>query len=161
MNFMKQLIKLIALCTLAFAACGNAFAEDKGTADEATALVRKAIAYLKENGKEKAFAEFSNPKGLFVDRDLYIIAFSTNGDGVALAHGGNAKLVGRSLLDLRDMEGKYMVKGFLKVANEKAGKGWVDYKWPNLVSKAIEAKSTYIERTGDTAIACGIYKSDK
>lgn len=154
---MKQLmIKLVALC--AFALCGHALASDNGSSTEAVALVKKAITYLKENGREKAFAEFSNPKGQFIDRDMYIVAFSTNGDGVALAHGGNARLVGRSLLDLRDVEGKYMVKEFLRVANEKSGSGWVDYKWPHPVTKAIESKSTYIERAGDVAIACGVYK---
>ena len=150
------MIKLVALC--AFVLSSHAFAGDNGTSTEAVALVKKAIAYLKENGKDKAFAEFSNPKGQFIDRDMYIVAFATNGDGVALAHGGNARLVGRSLLDLRDVEGKYMVKEFLRVANEKSGSGWVDYKWPHPVTKAIESKSTYIERTGDIAIACGVYK---
>ncbi len=33
------------------------------TAAEATALVDKAIAFYKANGKDKAFAEFNNPKG--------------------------------------------------------------------------------------------------
>lgn len=155
---MKHLFKLLVTLAFTLLASTPVLASEKGSTDEAVALVKKAIAYLKDNGKEKAFAEFSNPKGQFVDRDLYVVAFSTSGDGVALAHGGNAKLVGRSLLDLRDVDGKYMVKEFLKVANDKAGKGWVDYKWPHPVSKAIEAKTTYVERAGDIAIACGVYK---
>lgn len=46
---------------------------------------------------------------------------------------------------------------FIDVANSK-GKGWVDYKWPNPTTKAVEAKSTYIEKTDDLVIGCGIYK---
>jgi hypothetical protein len=50
-------------------------ADEYGTAAEAEAMVKKAIAYLKANGKDKAFAEFSNPKGQFVDRDLYVTVY--------------------------------------------------------------------------------------
>ena len=61
-----------------------------GTANEAKALMVKAAAFVKAEGKEKAFAEFTKPKGKFVDRDLYIFAVDFN--GITLAHGGNAKL---------------------------------------------------------------------
>lgn len=158
MNQMKKFFKVCTLCLFSLLLSAPVLAAERGSPDEAVALVKKAIAYLKEHGKEKAFAEFTRPSGDFADRDLYILAFSTNGDGIALAHGGNARLVGKSLLELRDVDGKYIVKEFVKTANDKTGKGWVDYKWPHPVSKAIEAKSTYIERIGDTAIACGIYK---
>lgn len=36
---------------------------DHGTRDEAVAMVKKAAAFYKANGKEKALAEFNNPKG--------------------------------------------------------------------------------------------------
>lgn len=39
-----------------------------------------------------------------------------------------------------------------------ADKGWVDYKWPNPVSIALEAKSSYVEKAGDVIIGCGTYK---
>jgi len=48
----------------------SSYAADQGTKEEAVAMVKKAIDYIKANGNEKAFAEFSNPKGQFVDRDL-------------------------------------------------------------------------------------------
>jgi cytochrome c len=47
---------------------GVAAAADRGTADEATVLVKKGIAYLKANGPEKAYAAFNDPQGQFVDR---------------------------------------------------------------------------------------------
>ncbi len=132
-------------------------AADKGTADEAVALVKKAAAYLKANGKDKAYAEFSNPTGQFVSKDLYVFVYGLN-DGVNLAHGANAKLIGKNLIDLKDANGVYIVKEFLKTANSKTGTGWVDYQWPNPVTKTMEAKSTYVEKAGDVMIGCGIYK---
>ncbi|MCH8619998.1 cache domain-containing protein [Undibacterium sp. TS12] len=157
---MRQFIRVMLACVgFFFMASGQlAQAADKGTADEAIALVKKAAAYLKENGKEKAYAEFNNPSGQFVNKDLYVFVYNTNGDGINRAHGANAKMVGKNLLELKDADGMPIVKSFLDVANSKTGHGWVDYKWPNPTTKQMEPKSTYIERVGDVLIGCGIYK---
>lgn len=133
-----------------------AAASERGTADEAIAMVKKAEAYLKANGKEKAMAEFSNPQGSFRDRDLYVMVYDKTGTNQA--HGANAKLIGKNLVDLKDADGKLIVKSFLDTAFAGAGKGWVDYKWPNPVSKAVEAKTTYVQRVDDLLIGVGIYK---
>ncbi|MBA5607785.1 cache domain-containing protein [Duganella sp. FT3S] len=136
----------------------TASAAEKGTADEAVAMVRKAAEYLKKNGKEKAYAEFNNPKGQFIDRDLYIFSFSANGDGIETANGANPRLVGKNVLELRDADGRYMIKDILAIGMSKAGKGWVDYKWPNPATGKIDGKRTYVERVDDVIIGCGIYK---
>ncbi len=133
-----------------------AYSADKGSADEAVAMVKKAAALIKSDGKEKAFAAISDPANKdFHDRDLYVYVYDLN--GVALAHGVNPKLVGKNLLDMKDNEGKAMIQEMVKVAKEK-GNGWVDFKWPNPVTKAIEAKSGYVEKTGDVFVGSGIYK---
>lgn len=156
---MKSFISKFLLSGFAFFlifGSGVTNAADKGSADEAIALVKKAAAYLSANGKEKAFAEFSNPTGKFVNKDLYVFVY--NNEGLNLAHGANPKLIGKNLLELKDNEGVFVVKEFIKTANGKTGKGWIDYKWPNPVSQALEAKSTYVEKAGDVIIGCGIYK---
>ena len=43
-------------------------------------------------------------------------------------------------------------------AAQKGGKQWVDYRWPNATTKAVEPKSTYVEKVGDVLIGVGIYK---
>lgn len=132
------------------------YAADKGSANEAVAMVKKAVALIKSDGKEKAFAAFSDPANKdFHDRDLYIYVYDLN--GVAVAHGVNPKLVGKNLLDMKDNEGKPMIQEMVKVAKEK-GNGWVDFKWPNPVTKAVESKSGYVERAGDLLVGSGIYK---
>ena len=155
---MKYLLKSLALSVFALLMTSVAVAAEKGSKDEAVALVKKAAAYLRENGKEKAFAEFNKPDGPFVDRDLYIFAYSASGDGTNLAHGANPKLIGKNLLDLRDADGKPIVKNFIEVANSKAGSGWVDYKWANPLTKAVESKTSYVEKVGDVILGSGVYK---
>lgn len=67
-------------------------AADKGSKDEAVAMVKRAVALIKSDGKEKAFAAFSDPANTsFHDRDLYVYAYDMN--GVTLAHGNNLSLI--------------------------------------------------------------------
>lgn len=132
-----------------------ALAAEKGSAEEAVSLVKKATTYIKANGVDKALNEFNNPNGQFVDRDLYIAVFDMK--GVNVAHGTNAKLVGKNLIELKDVDGKQFIKQWYEVV-AKSGSGWVDYKWTNPSTKAIEQKSTYVEKFGDYLVACGIYR---
>lgn len=133
-----------------------AVAADKGSANEAVAMVKKAAALVKSDGKEKAFAAIADPANKdFHDRDLYVYVYDLN--GISLAHGANPKMVGKNLLNMKDNEGKLIIQEMVKVAKEKGG-GWVDYNWPNPVTKAVEAKSGYVERVDDIFVGSGIYK---
>jgi cytochrome c len=126
-----------------------------GTAAEAEALVKKAIAHINEAGPEKAYDDFTNGKD-FKDRDLYIIVYDLNGKN--LAQGANPKLVGKDLIGLKDPDGKPLIQMFVDLAKSK-GKGWVEgYKFMNPVSQKIEKKAMYLERQGETFVGAGIYK---
>jgi signal transduction histidine kinase len=138
----------------------SAFAATSGTADEAKAMVLKAVAFLKANGPEKAFAEFDNTKGQFVDRDLYIWVADLKDNAKCLAHGANPKLIGQSLIDFKDTDGKLFIKEIVNLANTK-GSGWVDYKWTNPVTKNIDPKSVYFEKLNNLVVVCGFYKTEK
>jgi cytochrome c len=154
---MKKFLNLMLFSVFFAAAGSSAFAADRGTGDEAVAMVKKAVAYLKENGKDKAFAEFANTANpVFHDRDLYVFVYDMNGNNVA--HGNNPKMVGKNLLEMKDHDGVFIIKSFIDVANAK-GKGWVDYKWPNPVTKALEQKSGYVEKVDGLIVGSGIYKN--
>ena len=148
----------IVKIVFAFVALAMSFgvqaADPRASKDEAVAFVKKAVDYIKQNGKEKAFAEFSKPKGQFVDRELYIAVLDMN--GVMLAHGANPKLIGKSLLEIKDVHGKAFVREQVEVAKAK-GNGWVDFEWVNPVSQKMEPRSTYLERTGDYFVLSGVY----
>jgi signal transduction histidine kinase len=152
---MKKLLQTILAFALLFGLQAAAVSAEHGSSDDAVALVKKAIVYIKVNGREKAFAEFSNPNGQFKDRDLYILVYDMDGNNKA--HGANPKLIGKNLSEIRDADGKFIMKAFIDVARHK-GAGWINYKWPNPVSQTVESKSTYIERYEDMVIGCGIYK---
>ncbi|MFZ6655789.1 cache domain-containing protein [Undibacterium sp. TJN19] len=156
---MKNFLKIV-LAALFFSLLPQvpAMAAERGTAQEATDMIKRVIAYYKANGPEKTFAAVNDPKGQFILKDLYVFAGAVKPGGGTLAHGGNPKLIGKSLSEMRDGDGVFFVKKINEVAASKAGKGWVDYKWPNPVTKELEQKSTYVERVDDVYFACGIYK---
>ncbi len=136
----KVLVALVLGMFLAMG--GNAVqAADTGTKDEAVAMVKKAIEFIKANGNDKAFAEISNPKGQFVDRDLYVVVYDMNGK--CLAHGANQKMVGRDLIDNKDVDGKEFMKERVEMM-KKQSTGWQNYKFRNPVSNQIEPKAMYL-----------------
>lgn len=152
-----KLVSLFAGLVLA-ATSLVASASERGTPAEAQAMAQKAVALVKSAGKDKAFAEFNKLEqgGTFKDRDLYVMVYDKN--GVNLAHGANPKLHGKNLMELKDADGKLIVKGLVDTAFGGSGKGWVEYNWPNPVTKAVEAKRTYVERVDDILVGVGVYK---
>lgn len=149
----------IVISALAFAMAVpfsmSAHADTKATAEEATAMVKKGVAFIKANGKDKGYAEIINKNGQFTDRDLYLVVYAL--DGTVRAHGANVKMVGKNLIDLKDIDGKEFVKERVEMAKTKST-FWQDYKFTNPVDKKIEPKRMYCEKLEDTVVCGGIYK---
>jgi methyl-accepting chemotaxis protein len=127
----------------------------KGTGSEAEALVKKAIAFIKINGRDKAFAEINNHDGIFTNRDLYVFVYDINGK--CLSHGQNPKLIGRDLIGQQDADKKYYIRERVEIAKTK-GNGWQDYKFTNPETKAVEDKMAYVERCDDMIVGSGAYR---
>ncbi len=160
---MTKLTTLIALLAAIAAPAAGLAAEKKakaerGSRDEAVAMVKRAAAEIKAVGKEKAFAEISDPKGKFVDRDLYVTVYDLT--GTCLAHGFNAKLVGKNMIDMKDVDGKPFVKERNELAKTKDS-FWIDYKYVNPVTKEIEPKTAYVEMEGEYLVGSGIFRPAK
>ena len=155
---MKNVLRNFAIFAMALfmgivVNCG-AHAVEVGTIEEAQALLGRAVRAIKTDGRDSAFASFNDPKGPFVDRDLYVFVFKL--DGMTLAHGGNPALVGRNVSNLKDVDGKPFMSNMINLAKD-VGEGWIDYKWLNNTSKKIEAKRSYIIKIDDYLIGVGVY----
>ena len=153
---MKKIIVFMAFCFVLAQVFSVFAAGDSGTREEAVAMVKKAVECIKANGQEKAFSEFNDTKGKFVDRDLYIAVYDKTGKCVA--HGANQKMIGRDLIDNKDVDGKEFIKE--RVEMMKAQKSaWQDYKFRNPVTNQIEPKTMYLESHEDLIIGCGVYNN--
>ena len=130
-------------------------AEGGATEADATAMVKKGVAFIKANGKDKGYAEISSKSGQFKHQDLYLVVYGL--DGTVLAHGANEKMIGKNLIDLKDVDGKAFVRERVELGKAKAS-FWQDYKFTNPETKKIEPKTMYCERLDETVVCGGIYK---
>jgi len=117
--------------------------------------VSRAKAFYSATGKEIALAEFTNPRGQFVQSQHYI--FVLDQKGVMLAHGMNRWYNGKDFMGVKDSTGKTFVREIVTTAQDK-GSGWVDYKWYDPVTKKELPKTLYFEKIDDVIICCGTYK---
>ncbi len=149
---MKQLFRvillpLIAIPLIAFSA----------TKDEAKALAEKAAALINAEGVEAARAKLHDPKGEFIDGELYIFVIDFTGN--TLVHGGKPSQVGENLIKIKDPDGVFFLREMIDVV-KKYGSGWVKYLWTNPETNKVTQKITYVLRLkeSDALVGCGVYE---
>jgi cytochrome c len=128
------------------------------TADDVTALVERAAAYIRSAGQARGFADITRADGGFVDGDLYV--FCNSADGIVLANGGNPKIVGKNLAGVRDADGRQPILDGIRLGLSQ-GQGWLEYLWPNTQTGHVQRKKTYVLRIDDrTVCGSGYYELD-
>src|SRR5487761_2701892 len=132
-------IAILASTTLAFAAAPT-------TKEDAITMVKKAVALIKAEGTEKAYAEI-NKGAPYVDRDVYTVVQGF--DGMTLAHATNPKLVGKNMMEAQDVDGKYFAKD-MATRGQKEASFWYDFKFVNPMTKKIQVKDMYCEAVPPT-----------
>lgn len=150
---MMQRIGMTLLSGLLLFAPLPTSADERGTAEEAQALVEKAIDRYKEVGAEKSFAEISDPKGPFVDRDLYVFVVAP--DKKMVARGADQTAIGSSMVGVVDAFGNRFGDKILAATSEGS---WVDYRWKNYVTGKNEQKSSFVKNVDGYIFGCGYYK---
>jgi signal transduction histidine kinase len=140
-----------ALAALALSLSAPAFAQERATTKEAERMVHSAIAFQQKEGKEKAYAAFSDPKGVFSYRDLYIGVVSL--DGHMLVNPHNKARIGKRFLD---MPQEAFAQKFKQVIQQ--GKGWVEWEYVNPVNGKVEPKVAYAEVIDGAIDFCGAYR---
>lgn len=134
----------------------SALAAEFGTKSEAVAMIKRVQEKFKKDGAEATFKAVSDKSVKeFHDRDLYPFIYDMK--GTCVAHGARPALIGKNLFNLKDQDGKYLIRVMIDIA-KGPGSGWVDYKWPNPLNNKIEDKSSYVEKMGDYFVGVGIYK---
>jgi signal transduction histidine kinase len=151
---------------LAAAPSGNRYVVGCGTYNDrmerafVVDMVKDAVGQIEKNGRA-AFPMFYDPTGPFVAKDAYIFVFDRA--GIDLVNPDFPNLEGRNLLDLRDTQGKQLVREMFRVAGT-GGPGWVDYMWPKPGESASTVKSAYVSKAkmGDEwgLVGCGVYLAD-
>ena len=122
--------------------------------------VKDAVGRIEKNGGA-SFSLFHNPTGPFIAKDAYI--FVIDPSGVDLVNPAFPNLEGRNILDVKDTQGKQLIREMLQVV-QTSGSGWVDYMWPKPGESVSTQKSTYVSKAkmGDqwVLVGCGVYLAD-
>jgi cytochrome c len=131
--------------------------EQRTTPEQAETMVHNAIAHYKKVGREKALADFADKHGTWIHGDAYVNVYDL--EGKCLAH-INEKTIGKNMIDLRDVDGKYLIRERIERAQAEKN-GWQQYKFYNPATKKVEPKDMFFERYEDVVFAAGAYKPPK
>jgi signal transduction histidine kinase len=122
--------------------------------------VKDAVGQIEKNGTA-AFPLLHDPTGPFIAKDAYIFVFDMK--GIDLVNPGFPNLEGRNLLDLKDIQGKQLIREMFEVV-QTSGSGWVDYMWPKPGESVSTQKSAYVSkakmRDQWVLVGCGVYLAD-
>jgi Single Cache domain 2 len=128
-------------------------AADFGTAEEAKAMLERAVAAVQED-KAKALDMFNNGEGGFKDRDLYVFCANAS-DGIITAHPYGNK--GKQLRDIEGKHGAPLGETIMQNATEGTIKE-TTYWWPRPGTDKPLEKTTFYTKAGDQICGVGYYK---
>jgi hypothetical protein len=151
-------LTIVALMCFGVSTSGFAQQGQLGTAQEAKAMLEKAVAAIKAD-QAVALAKFNKGEGGFRDRDLYPFCFRiSDGKGVATPA---AVLAGTDLRTLKDPNGKAFGLELYAAAQKPEGQvteiGDYMFPKPGTTAPAVP-KVSFVTRVGDLACGVGYYK---
>ncbi len=136
----------------------SVFAVEFGTRDEATAMARRVQEKFRKDGPDATFKAINNKA--FVDRDLYPWVYRLS-DGTNMADALFPAVRGKHLIDLKDQDGKFITREWIRIATTPPYHGWSNYRWPNPVTNTVDDISSWIERMGDYLVGVGIHRYEQ
>jgi cytochrome c len=127
---------------------------ERARTSRAVELRDAAVAFLKHNGSQKAFAAFNDPKGSFIYAPYYVFVLGT--DGTMLANGGTQlPAAGQNALDMRDAAGKPLIRDLLALA-AKTPDGAIEYRLLNEHNN-VELKAGLYTKVDNYVLSIGYY----
>ena len=129
----------------------------QASADEAHAMVMRAVAHIEARGRDLAFADFHDPSGAFIDRDLYIFIFDRN--GLTTVFGPRPELMGQPASAVPGLDARLFLDRAWAAAD--GGGNWIHYDVVNPSTQVVTPKESYIVPLGKTEfIGCGAYRRE-
>ena len=127
----------------------------RASAEDARALLDRAVQQVRDKGAEAALRSFNDPRGGFVADDEYVFAIGLD-DGRYRASGSSPNLLGVDVRSVTDAAGKPLFREMIELARQQ-GSGTIDYVWRNPATNAVEQKHTLIQRVDDVLLGVGYY----
>lgn len=153
---MRNILKLMFGLVIALGLVAPGWADEKATKEDAVAMVKKAVAFYKKNGRDAAVTAANDQGPDFRKGELFVVIVDPSGK--AIGHAALKKMIGANIMELKDTNGVFMVKDIFEKA-KKSNSGWsVEYLFTNPATQAMAPKLTYFEKVDDLIFFCGVYK---
>ncbi|MFM8899984.1 MAG: methyl-accepting chemotaxis protein [Burkholderiales bacterium] len=128
----------------------------QGSADEAHAMVLRAVQHIKAVGLQQAQQDFHQPDGGFIDRDLYV--FGIDRDGTYFALGSREDMVGKTVYEMPGLDGDTFLPRLWEVADQ--GGGWLSYQVRNPQTGLLSTKESFVLKISDNElVGCGVFQA--
>jgi len=133
------------------------FVLQQGTAEEAEALVQRAVQLGQGLSVEQLMRQITDPAQPFHDRDMYV--FVLDEAGAYRAFGGNPAKVGTNVKDIPGIQGEVLLNNIIDRA--RVAPGWVEYDITNPATGRMQTKMSFVQALPQPGlyIGCGVYKS--
>lgn len=132
----------------------NAQGSERGTPEEAQAMVDRAIALFDSAGSETALAAFNKPDPAFRDRDLYV--FVVGPEGTVVGHAFDRGRLGLEVRTVKDSAGDPYGQ---RILDEATAEGvWVDYLRTDPETGEERSKSSWVKRHAGYIFGVGVYR---
>ncbi|MCK6423737.1 MAG: methyl-accepting chemotaxis protein [Burkholderiaceae bacterium] len=128
----------------------------QGCADEARALCERAADTVQREGLDAAVRRFHDPKGGFIDRDLFVIVLNRRNHFLAFGADpskADKPAVAAPGVDLDDLCRRTL-------ATAAAGGGWVEFRGIHPITRQPVEKMSYVCPAGELAVLVSVNKSD-
>ncbi|MDW7732569.1 MAG: cache domain-containing protein [Methanolobus sp.] len=133
-------------------------ADSSVSQEELVAFVEAASEYAHVHGQEAALREFNDPNGQFVDGELYIFAYDSEGNTLALPF--QPEVLGTNRWNTTDANGTAYIRDMITTA--QYGRGFVRYLYADPSDDfTVKQKLSYVIMVDqDWLIGAGIYSPD-
>lgn len=138
---------------------GVGYSAPRSDADDAKALLDRAVALVQEMGTQDAALAFNNRRGDFIQGDLYVFMIDLD-SGRFQAMGLNPGLTDTDALGLRDSQGNALVEEMFEKLQE-ADSATVEYAWLNPITNRVEPKRSYVQRVNGSLVGVGHYLDEQ
>jgi hypothetical protein len=135
----------------------TAFAQQYGTADEAKAMLMKAVAAVKAD-RAKALDMFNKGEGGFLDRDLYVFCGNiSDGKAVATGNPNGKQVLGTDTRTIKDVTGKvFGVELYAAYQKPEGQITEVTYMFPRPGPDKTPVKKVSLVTRADADLGCGV-----
>ncbi len=118
-------------------------------------FVINALKFTKKAGLENAYREFRKAEGKFTIGELYIFVIDMNGFCIAHPY---PNINQTNIYNVKDKYDVYIVREFIEII-KKQGEGWVEYWWPNPITKKNQPKKSFVKRYNkDLFLGAGVFR---